>query len=74
MEIAVLIESEKEYMGDYVRDYYIPWGNDSNGLKVACRQIEKYKDNKIDIIYFGNEFCEYRIPSVHQLKWVINLC
>lgn len=74
MEIAILIEREEEYKGNCVGDYHIPWGSKENGLRTVCRNIEKYKDNKIDYIYFGNEFCEYRIPSVEQLVKVLAFC
>lgn len=74
MEIAILIESEEEYKGKYVRDYHMLWGSDKNGLSEALRQVEKYKDHKIDYLYFGNEFCEYKIPSVTQLDKIISLC
>lgn len=74
MEIALLIESEEEYRGNRVSDYSLSWGSGANGLINICKTLEKIKGDRIDLIYFGNEFCEYRIPSVEQLARMIDTC
>lgn len=74
MEIAVLIECEEDYCGNRVSDYYLPWGNVANGLENICYQIKSYMDKEIEYVYFGNEFCEYKIPTVDQLKRMLDIC
>lgn len=74
MEIALLIDTNEEYRGNFISDYNLIWGSDANGLKSICKKIDKIVSNKIDYIYFGNEFCEYRIPSVEQLSKMLDIC
>lgn len=74
MEIAVLIECADDYNGNCVSDYHLPWGSAANGLERICDQIKPYVDKRIEYIYFGNEFCEYKIPTVDQLKRMLDIC
>lgn len=74
MEIALLIENEEDYKGNRIDDYYLTWGSETNGLKDIYQQIKKFYHKKIDLLYLGNEFCEYRIPTVKQLEGVLDIC
>lgn len=74
MEIAVLIECADDYKGKRVSDYHLPWGSAANGLERISGQIKPYMDKVIEYVYFGNEFCEYKIPTVDQLKSMFDTC
>lgn len=74
MEIAVLIECADDYNGNRVSDYHLPWGSVTNGLEHICGQLKPYMDKGIEYVYFGNEFCEYKIPTIDQLKRMLDIC
>lgn len=74
MEIALLIEDEKEYKGNCICDYSFEWGSKNNGLGKAYELIDKYKDEVIHYLYFGCEFCEYKLPTIVQLEHIVELC
>lgn len=74
MEIALLIDSKEDYKGSHIGDYSFFWGSENNGLKKISKQIERYYNDKVDFLYYGNEFCEYRIPSINQLLQVLDIC
>ena len=73
MQIAILIEDECEYKGDSLLDYTCLWDGSlySEGIS---KGLDAYKNQTIEYLYFGNEFCEYRIPSVEQLSKMNILC
>ena len=74
MQLSLLLESEHGYLGKKIKDYVSNWENDDN-LKIPFELIDKtFKNREIDYIYFGNEFCEYKIPTRDQLKAMICLC
>ena len=53
MEIALLIDANEEYRGNFISDYNLIWGSDANGLKSICKKIdnENYTILKGTVIY-----------------------
>lgn len=75
MEIALIIDDLAKYMGNDVHSYNWSWGSENNGIYQSIELIENIVgNNRISVLYYGNEFCEYRIPSVEQLTTFIGLC
>lgn len=74
MEIALLIEDEKEYKGAQICNYTFEWGSNNNGIKKSYEMLDKYKNCSIDYLYFGCEFCEYKIPTIDEFSRIIKLC
>ena len=60
---------EFEYNGKKITDYSFSWGNTDNGIEKAVSFLqENFILPEITLLYYGNEFCEYRIPSIDELK------
>ena len=69
MELALMIEDIKQYNGKKITDYSFSWGNTDNGIEKAVSFLqENFILPEITLLYYGNEFCEYRIPSIDELK------
>lgn len=64
-----MIEDIKQYNGKKITDYSFSWGNTDNGIEKAVSFLqENFILPEITLLYYGNEFCEYRIPSIDELK------
>lgn len=74
MKTALLIETVDEYLGKDLNLYNFQWGSSQNGIQDTIESVSDYLDGQISMIYFGNEFCEYRIPHINQVKKFIELC
>lgn len=74
MEIALLLEDVTEYCGKELGKYNLNWGSAGNGIKAAATFLAEFDKVSIEYIYFGNEFCEYRIPTIVQFKRMFELC
>lgn len=74
MELALLIDDYSDYKGRNVGNYDLRWGSPNNGLNNMMRFYSKYENHFFETLYYGNEFCEYRLPSINQISSVIELC
>ena len=74
MKTALLVEMLEEYRGKDLTLYNFKWGNEKNGILEAVLSISDYWDESISMLYFGNEFCEYKIPSIQQVEKAVKLC
>lgn len=74
MEYALLIEDVKEYRGKSLSAYHLCMGDKRNGLTDADRYYKQFVNEELSFLYFGNEFCEYRLPSAEQLRRLSELC
>jgi len=75
MEIALLIDDISYYKGANIESYKLSWGSKNNRVFKSIEKALLYVgDIKISYLYFGNEFCEYRIPTVDELKKFLELC
>lgn len=76
MEIALLLDSMDLYRGPLVNTYLKTWGNPNNGQKSVLKKIESWTEsnNQISLLYYGNEFCEYCLPTCDDLSKAISKC
>lgn len=76
MDVALLINDPREYYGSALATYCNNWGSRNNGLAVAYRKVLNYlgEECRISHLYFGSEFCEYRIPSTRTLHNFLKIC
>lgn len=74
MEFALLIDNLAQYKGNKIEDYDWQWGNPQNGIKNSIEKIKQLGGRKnFNYIYFGNEFCEYKIPSLKEIEKCITI-
>lgn len=74
MEFALLIDNLALYKGKQIEDYEWQWGNPQNGIGTSIERIKQLDGRKtFNYIYFGNEFCEYRIPSLKDIERCISI-
>lgn len=78
MEIALFLNDIKKYHGKKVCDYKQNIGtSEKNGLQWANRLLcehEIFVNQEFTYLYFGNEFCEYRIPRPEQVRKFLQIC
>lgn len=74
MEYALLIDNENDYRGKILKNYHLSWGDNHNQLRSADNYLQQIANEQLGYLYFGNEFCEYRIPDVEKLKKISDLC
>lgn len=74
MDIALLIDDLSMYKGKKINDYEWQWGNSKNGIAQAHEKCKRILDkSEFTHVYFGNEFCEYRIPTLSEIERGIKL-
>ena len=75
MELALLIDDLNFFNGNLIENYQWQWGTESNGISQSIILLKEFVPNKaISYLYYGNEFCEYRIPSISDLKSFFTIC
>lgn len=76
MEIALLVNNTKEYRGSLISAYFHAWGSLDNRLAKAYAQAAHFisPENRIKYLYFGSEFCEYRLPNASVIHDFLELC
>ena len=78
MEIALFLNDIKKYHGKKVCDYRQNIGTiGKNGLKWANQLLsehEMFVNQEFTYLYFGHEFCEYRIPGPEQVREFLQIC
>lgn len=76
MDIALLINRPDEYAGPLISSYYRVWGSPDNGLEKAYKLAEKFcnSEHRIKYLYFGSEFCEYRLPNADMIYKFLEIC
>lgn len=76
MDFAVFIDGPEDYHGKKIKPYLRIWGSNTNGLQDVyknCLDIFP-KDAEITHLYFGSEFCEYRLPLPGKIREILTLC
>lgn len=76
MDTALLINDPKDYYGPVIEVYCKSWGSRNNGLAAAYKKALDFlgKDCRISHLYFGSEFCEYRIPNIGMIRDFLDIC
>lgn len=78
MEFALFLNDLSKYKGKNIRMYRQSIGNYvENGLQsinYLLREHELFENQEFKYLYFGNEFCEYRIPKSNQVKNFLEIC
>lgn len=78
MELALFLNDVKKYCGKKVCAYRQSIGNcDENGLTWVHKVLGEYEifvEQEFTYLYYGNEFCEYRIPSPGQVEEFLQIC
>lgn len=78
MELALFLNDIKKYRGKKVCKYEQNIGNcDKNGIEWVNRQLreqEIFINQEAAYLYWGNEFCEYRIPWPEQVAEFLQIC
>lgn len=65
METGIIIDDIKQY------ELFIKQLNENETKIDFCRIIHK---NPVKYIYYGQEFCQYRLPSLEEIKYVVKYC
>lgn len=78
MEFALFLNELNRYKGKNIRMYRQSIGNYvENGLQsinyLLCEH-ELFENQEFKYLYFGNEFCEYRIPKPNQVQKFLEIC
>lgn len=72
MEFALFLNDMNRYEGKNICNYKQNIGNYvENGLQSISNMLSKhelFENKEFKYLYFGNEFCEYKIPTIDQLK------
>lgn len=78
MELALFLDDIKKYRGKKVCRYEQSIGNyDKNGISWVNRQLREHEifmNQEARYLYWGNEFCEYRLPGPEQVKEFLQIC
>ena len=76
MEIALLLDDLNLYRGSLANIYLESWGSQGNGLSNAISKINcwVHPESHFTMLYYGNEFCEYCLPSSDELAEFASIC
>lgn len=70
-----MIDDLSLYRGTKIEYYIRNWTTTENEINKAIELVLNVAgESTISYLYFGNEFCEYRIPSTNELIECIELC
>ncbi len=70
-----MIDETEQYCGKQLNRYCFEWGSTSNGIHDAMFFLQKhFSFTDISLLYFGNEFCEHRIPNRNQILSALKIC
>lgn len=69
MELGLMLDNIELFKGIKLSSYNYCWGSSDNGIETAMTRIAERVgyDATFTHLYYGNEFCEYRLPNETQL-------
>ena len=74
MEVGILLNDLKKYKGKLLAGYTFTFGDSANnGVSSAYQCLAGRVPDTITHLYFGCEFCEYRLPDKGQLDQFMEL-